>query len=78
MLSLDIKLRKQGKWSDILVQMIPASDAMLLWDKLQNMLSISEQLFSPSLVGKVILGNRLWPNNMSRNLPKWSLLQVFF
>ena len=56
--------------------MIPASDATLLWDKLQNMLSISEQLFSPSLVEKVILGNRLWPYNISRKLPKWSLLQL--
>ena len=58
------------------MQMIPASDATLLWDKLQNMLSISEQLFSPSLVGKEILGNRLWPNDISRKLPKGSLLPL--
>ena len=55
----EYKLTEYGKWSEIPVWIIPACDAKLLGDMEQNMLSISEQLFSPSRVGKVILGIKL-------------------
>ena len=72
------RLTTHGRWSDmLLINMEDEMATCFLWGVLQNIWSIRLHECLASLVGKVILGKKLFVHIKSKNSPNLSRSEIF-